>query len=173
MTVSALVVVSCSGSSSGPSANDIHAVGPTTSRAPTTTEPPTTSMSLATTVTSLPSAFPATRSDIGLGWVSVEIPTSVVAPCHRTVVGTDTELIFWGGVRWSCDYEFPTGDPGMAYNPDTGMWRQLPKSPLEPVVAPAGVWTGSEVIICCGMTWIRIGAHQRRAESEFDVTQIN
>ena len=39
----------------------------------------------------------------------------------------------------------------MAYNPDTGMWRQLPESPLEPVVARTGVWTGSEVIICCGM----------------------
>lgn len=159
-TVAVLVVVSCSGSSSGQSANDSHAVGPTTSKAPTTTELPTTSMSLATTTTSLPSAFPATRSDIGLGWESVEIPTSVVAPCHRAVVGTDTELIFWGGDQGSCDYEFPTGDPGMAYNPGTAMWRQIPESPLEPVVAPTGVWTGSEVIICCGMTSKQAAAYE-------------
>ena len=119
------------------------------------TEPEPTSTSTtkaATTTVPLPDPFAATRADIGLGWDSVDIPTSVVAPCHRAIVATDDELIFWGGDQESCDYESPTGDPGMAYNPDTGMWRQLPASPLSPVVAPTGVWTGSEVIICCGLT---------------------
>lgn len=128
------------------------ASGSTTTSEPITTEPSATSTTLAVTTTSVPAAFPATRSEIGLGWESVEIPTSLVALCHRSVVATETELIFWGGDQESCDYEFPTGDPGMAYNTDTGMWRQLPESPLDPVVAPTGVWTGSEVIICCGMT---------------------
>ncbi|MGQ0848035.1 MAG: hypothetical protein ACT4OP_02740 [Actinomycetota bacterium] len=118
----------------------------------TSTEPGVTSTIHPETSSSLPTTFAATRSDIGLGWESVEIPTSVVAQCHRAMVGTDTELVFWGGDQDSCDYEFPTGDPGVAYNPDTGFWRQLPASPLEPAVAPTGVWTGSEVVICCGMT---------------------
>lgn len=141
-----MAVVGCdSGTTSAPTST-IGALPTTSSAGPSTTT------TVETTTTSLAAAFPATRSDIGLGWESVEIPTSVVALCHRAVIGTDTELVFWGGDRQSCDYESPTGDPGMAYNPDTGMWRHLPTSPLEPVIAPAGVWTGSEVFVCCGMT---------------------
>jgi hypothetical protein len=131
---------------------------------PVTSEPSQTSTTAGTTP-SLPSAFPAVRSSIGLGWESVEIPSSLVALCHRAMVGTDTELIFWGGDQASCDYEFPTGDPGMAYNPDTGMWRQLPESPLDPVVAPTGVWTGSEVIICCGMTSRQAAAYDPQEDT--------
>jgi hypothetical protein len=130
----------------------------TTEPSSTSTEPAVTSTTDPATTSSLPTTFAAIRSDIGLGWESVEIPSSLVAPCHRAMVGTDTELIFWGGDQASCDYEFPTGDPGMAYNPDTGVWRQLPASPLEPGVAPTGVWTGSEVVICCGMTTSRQAA---------------
>lgn len=117
------------------------------------------------TTLSLPETFPATRADVGLGWESVEIPTDVVGQCHRAMVGTDTELIIWGGDQASCDYEFPTGDPGMAYTPDTGTWRQLPESPLDAVVAPTGVWTGSEVIICCGMTSRQTAAYNPADDS--------
>ncbi len=137
--------------------------GPPSSNTPTT-EPSQTSTT-ATTTTSLPSAFPAVRSSIGLGWESVEIPSSLVAPCHRAMVGTDTELIFWGGDQASCDYEFPTGDPGMAYNPGTGVWRQLPASPLGPAVAPTGVWTGSEVVICCGMASRQAAAYDPQEDT--------
>lgn len=115
-------------------------------------EPSTTSTSLAPTTTTLPATFAATRSTIGLGWEAVEVPTPVVARCHRALVGTDQELIFWGGNQADCEYESPTGNPAMAYNPASGIWRQLSESPMEPVVAPTGVWTGSEVIFCCGMT---------------------
>lgn len=130
----------------------------TTEQSSTSTEPVLPTTTNPVTTSSVPTEFAAIRSVIGLGWESIEIPNSLVAPCHRAMVGTSTELIFWGGDRVSCDYEFPTGDPGMAYNPDTGIWRQLPESPLEPVVAPTGVWTGSEVVICCGMTTSRQAA---------------
>lgn len=115
-------------------------------------EASSTSTSLAPTTTTLPATFRATRSTIGLGWDAVEVPAPLVALCHRALIGTDDELIFWGGNQTDCEYESPTGNPAMAYNPATGMWRQLSESPLEPVVAPTGVWTGSEVIVCCGMT---------------------
>ncbi|HEU4320755.1 MAG TPA: hypothetical protein VFS66_11795 [Acidimicrobiia bacterium] len=145
----------------------VGVVACTESSVPTTTEPPdvtsstaqepapersTTSTGLTPTTTTLPATFAATRSTIGLGWEAVEVPTPVVARCHRALVGTDEELIFWGGNQQDCEYESPTGNPAMAYHPASGMWRQLPESPMEPVVAPTGVWTGSEVILCCGMT---------------------
>jgi hypothetical protein len=117
------------------------------------------------TTLAVPESFPATRTEIGLGWEAVEIPTDVVALCHRAQIATETELIFWGGDQESCDYEVPTGDPGMAYNLDSATWRQLPASPLDPVVAPAGVWTGSEVIVCCGMTSRQAAAYDPADDS--------
>jgi hypothetical protein len=140
----------------------------TTTSEPTTTDP-RPSTTFAATPTFLPPAFPARRSDIGLGWESVEIPSSVGARCHTALVGTDNELFVWGGNRASCEYESPVGDPGLAYNPDTGMWRQLPEGPLEPAAAPTGVWTGSEVMICCGLEGVggvgdaEIGSNQAAA----------
>jgi N-acetylneuraminic acid mutarotase len=38
----------------------------------------------------------------------------------------------------------------MAYNPETREWRSLPASPKDPSIGAAGVWTGDELIICCG-----------------------
>lgn len=153
MTMAVLVLAACSETSTGPSGTEPVVTGSTSGATSSSTEPtastPTTPSRTSTTQLSV---FPATREDIGLGWESVHIPASFVALCHRAVVGTDTELVFWGGDETSCDYESPKGDPGMAYHPDTATWRQLPAAPLEPVVAPTGVWTGSELIICCGMT---------------------
>jgi hypothetical protein len=92
-----------------------------------------------------------------------------LAFCHQAVIATDDELVFWGGNRASCEYGRPVGDPGMAYNPETGIWRHLPSSPLDPAVAPTGVWTGSEILICCGIAGIsqegggEIGSNQAAA----------
>lgn len=122
-------------------------------REPDTTDPtvPTTNASSVTTTSSLPTgAFPAVRQTIpGLGWEAVELPESV-ANCHEAMVATESEIYFWGGAG-SCDYRPPVGDPGSVYTPDTGTWRLLPPSPLGPSVAPTGVWTGEEVIFCCGL----------------------
>lgn len=116
-------------------------------------EPTSPDTAASSTSTSLPAEFPATRTEIDLGWEAVEIPEPV-AFCHEGVIATNEELVFWGGNRASCEYEAPVGDPGMAYNPETGIWRQLPLGPLEPAVAPTGVWTGSEILICCGIEGI-------------------
>jgi hypothetical protein len=115
------------------------------------TEPiSSTSTTQATTTTSLSAEFPAIRSEISSGWEAIELPLTA-AFCHQVVIPTEQEIVIWGGNQTSCEYESPVGDPGLAYNPTTGTWRQLPTSPLEPAVAPTGVWTGTEILICCGM----------------------
>lgn len=115
-----------------------------------------------------PAEFPATRWDIGLGWQSVEL-SDEVASCHQAVIPTNEEIVFWGGNQASCEYQSPAGNPGMAYRLATGTWSQLPSGPLQPVVAPTGVWTGKEVLICCGIEGIapiggsEIGSNQAAA----------
>lgn len=84
----------------------------------------------------------------GLGWLAVTLPEQV-AYQHEVRVWTDADLVFWGGQTLSID-EVPTGDPGVAYSPDSDTWRELPPSPKPAAVRSAAVWTGSEVIICCG-----------------------
>ena len=101
----------------------------------------------------VPAEFPATRSDIGFGWESVELPDEV-ASCHQAVIPTNEEIVFWGGNQGSCEYQSPAGNPGMVYSPATGTWKPLPSGPLRAVVAPTGVWTGDEVLICCGIEGI-------------------
>ena len=84
-------------------------------------------------------------------------------------ISTGEEVVFWGGNRASCEYQSPVGDPALAYNPDTSTWRRLSSSPLAPTVAPTGTWTGSEILICCGMEGIapvggsEIGSNQAAA----------
>src|SRR5262245_33419053 len=58
------------------------------------------------------------------------------------VLWTGREAIGWGG---GC-----CGDAsarGTAYNPTTGRYRPLPRSPLAPSQRPLGAWTGREVIL--------------------------
>jgi N-acetylneuraminic acid mutarotase len=58
------------------------------------------------------------------------------------VLWTGSEAIGWGG---GC-----CGDAsarGAAYNPATGRYRPLPRSPLPPSQRPLGAWTGREVIL--------------------------
>ena len=61
------------------------------------------------------------------------------------VTWTGHEVIAWGG---GC-----CGDAlkdGVAYNPATGRWRTLPRSPLAGSQHPEGVWTGRELLIFVG-----------------------
>ncbi len=62
-------------------------------------------------------------------------------------VWTGDELIIWGGETvsegdWSRD--------GAALDPATGTWRPLAPAPLTARSEHAAVWTGTEVIVCCG-----------------------
>lgn len=168
----ACLFVACAESGEPATTGDAGPTGSTIKSEPTTSDPVTTT-TLPMITASVPSAFPARRSVIDPGWESIEIPASAAGRCHSALIGTDTELIVWGGNRASCEYESPVGDSGLAYHPATGMWRRLPESPLGPIVAPTGVWTGSEVIICCGIQSIapvggaEIGSSQTAA---FDPT---
>ena len=61
------------------------------------------------------------------------------------VVGTDAELILWGGYTDGR----PVGD-GLAYSLATGTWRTIAPGPLSPRRAPVLVWTGTRVVVASG-----------------------
>lgn len=81
--------------------------------------------------------------------------TSTTAPATRslrtmavTVVAGD-EYLVWGG---------EAGDPdvsqradGFAVDVATGAVRPIPPAPIDPRSGATGVWTGSELIVCCGV----------------------
>ncbi|MEM9036395.1 MAG: hypothetical protein AAGD18_17485 [Actinomycetota bacterium] len=64
-------------------------------------------------------------------------------------VWTGTELFVWGGTE-NYGTQSVTDLPGVLYDPDTGRSRPIPGAPGGPQAEAVGVWTGSEVIICCG-----------------------
>jgi hypothetical protein len=57
-------------------------------------------------------------------------------------VWSGREAIGWGG---GCCGDAQSN--GAAYNPATGAFRKLPRSPLAPSQAPLGAWTGHELIL--------------------------
>jgi hypothetical protein len=99
-------------------------------------------------MSTLPPAFAASVTVDEHGWEIVMLPDGVSA-ANRTMTWTRDELVFWGGEDES-SAGVAVGDPGLAYNPDTRMWRPLPPSPREVTYGAAAVWNGSELIICCG-----------------------
>lgn len=74
----------------------------------------------------------------GLGWETVPIPDEV-EPEPMGAVWTGTELIF---------------SDGYAYTPDARSWRELPSLANRGAsfIPTTGVWTGTEAILCCGLT---------------------
>jgi N-acetylneuraminic acid mutarotase len=61
-------------------------------------------------------------------------------------VWTGDELIVWGG--WLTAYQRERYDgTGAAYDPETDMWRKLPRGPLPAGYDAKGAWTGEEVLI--------------------------
>lgn len=84
------------------------------------------------------------------GWEVVEFPEGFFS-INSVMVWTSDELVFWGGQTPDVE-ESPTGEPGLAYNPATREWRTLPPGPKDPAIGAAGVWTGDELIICCGVS---------------------
>jgi hypothetical protein len=63
------------------------------------------------------------------------------------MVWTGSEYIVWGGEKPS---EGTWHGTGAAFNPSQARWRDLAPSPLAPRSEHAFVWTGTEVLICCG-----------------------
>ncbi|MGH9197026.1 MAG: hypothetical protein ACRD1T_14965, partial [Acidimicrobiia bacterium] len=77
------------------------------------------------------------------------IPAGPLGSAGKKGVWTGMEVIFWG----NC--EFIAGNlaglhEGAAWNPSTGEWRGLPKSPLTPRDLFAFHWTGTEVLVWGG-----------------------
>lgn len=95
-------------------------------------------------------SFAATVQDVpGLErWTEI-VPPQGVARYQSAIVWTGKEVIFWGGHR-SPGSGFAVGSPGFALDPNQMVWRMLPDAPIASVVGPAAVWTGTEMIVCCG-----------------------
>ena len=74
---------------------------------------------------------------------TVGLPPSPIGARHRpAAVWTGTEMVLWGGT--------PTG-PGAAFDPATGVWREIAPSPIDVRLPQAVVWTGTEMIVWGGI----------------------
>ena len=65
-------------------------------------------------------------------------------------VWTGEELIFWGGTNTFGREATAEAGNGAAYDPETRIWRSLSSAPGGLQSEALGVWSGSEVVICCG-----------------------
>lgn len=120
----------------------------TTTAGPPESTTNTTGPTVASTTTPHPQTSAASVSTNELGWEVVALPQDVSA--HDGILTwTGDELIFWGGED-DFDPDMPIGEPGLAYSPDTRMWRTLPPSSKRATYGAVGVWTGSELVLCCG-----------------------
>ncbi len=126
----------------------------------TTASPPTevTAGNTPTTETSQrPTETPTTASptedeleDVTLpdGWLAFDPPDGIAMP-NGVMVWTGTEALIWGGQNDSVE-NTAAGEPGFAFNPESGQWRELPAGPKDGTFGAAAIWTGDELIICCG-----------------------
>lgn len=74
-------------------------------------------------------------------------------------VWTGSELFVWGGATG--DEAAATPDnPGIRYEPTSDTWQELPLAPGGPQTEAVGVWSGSEVIVCCGRTTDGVGGDE-------------
>ena len=62
-------------------------------------------------------------------------------------VWTGSTYLVWGGQTGGDGSETSTG---WRFTPSTGATEPLAAAPLPPTWSPAGVWTGDELIVCCG-----------------------
>jgi len=66
-----------------------------------------------------------------------------------SVVWTGSALLVWGG---ETDADATVTDRGTAFDPSTQTWTELLKGPLAPRAGHAAVWTGTEMVVCCGQS---------------------
>ena len=78
-----------------------------------------------------------------------------VMPFNRgafAAVWTGHQVLVWGG--WTGTGAAPRIPPhGLAYDPATGQWSDLPMAPLHGRSYPAGVWTGRQMIVWGGLNY--------------------
>jgi hypothetical protein len=80
--------------------------------------------------------------------------TTTTAPATRTlrtfpvVAVTGPEYLVWGGEAGANDVSQRAD--GFAVDTATGATRPIPVAPIDPRSGATGVWTGTEMIVCCG-----------------------
>ena len=81
------------------------------------------------------------------GWAWSPLPDGPVDGRHgAAVVWADDQLVAWGG---EARQDVPADD-GAVYDPATDTWAPMAASPLGPLAGHVAVWTGNEVVVCCG-----------------------
>jgi hypothetical protein len=63
---------------------------------------------------------------------------------------TGSQYLVWSGEAAQFDAESGRAD-GWMYDPQTDRSTEIPVAPIAPRSAAAGVWTGEELIVCCGL----------------------
>jgi hypothetical protein len=71
---------------------------------------------------------------------------------HETVVWTGRELLVWSGITRGSRGAYLLHTDGAALDPQSGTWRPLSRSPIEPRYFGSGVWTGAEMVVFGGRT---------------------
>jgi hypothetical protein len=92
------------------------------------------------------------------------IPRAPLGPRSGHVAAwTGSRLIVWGGDVEGQAVRTESFDDGAAYDPATGRWAHLSRSPLEARTLTASVWTGSRLLIWGGE---RIGGDTHDSEGD-------
>lgn len=80
-------------------------------------------------------------------WVWSQLPVGPVDGRHgAAVVWADDRLVVWGG---EARQDVPA-DQGAVYDPAADSWNPTAASPLGPRAGHVAVWTGEQVVMCCG-----------------------
>lgn len=113
--------------------------GPTETSTPEPTDPSPTPPTTATT--------PAPTASTEEGPPTTAPATGTIRRFPVTAV-TDAEYLVWGGEAGVS--EDSVRADGFAVDLATGAVRPIPIAPLRPGTYAAGVWDGSELLVCCG-----------------------
>ncbi|MDP8927538.1 MAG: hypothetical protein M3O70_02915 [Actinomycetota bacterium] len=90
----------------------------------------------------------------GSGWQ--QMPSNPVdGRVFPTVVWADDRLLVWGGEKPS---EGQWHDTGAVFDPAAMIWTEISDAPISARSEHAAVWTGQEMIVCCGRVRGETGA---------------
>ena len=84
------------------------------------------------------------------------VPTPTTRPATRSsrslgvTAWTGSRYLVWSGEASMFDAESGRAD-GWSYDPESDRSTDIPVAPIAPRSAAAGVWTGDELIVCCGL----------------------
>ena len=91
-------------------------------------------------------------------WVATNVVNAPTARSIHSAVWTGSEMIVWGGNNGDIGFPYDLNSGGR-YNPSTNDWT--PTSILNaPCIRrlPTSVWTGSEMIVWGGFSYVAVGA---------------